>query len=300
MTKTLHPPIATVRGSSALCFVVANPIAQVKAPEAMNLLFAMGGVDAVAVPACVTPPRLAPFVREAMALDNARGMMVSIPFKTPLMSVLDRFDAAAAAAGAVNAVRRGEGAALEGALFDGTGFVGALRHHDVPTQGRRALLVGAGGAGLGIACALADTGLAALAVCDAMPQRADALAARVRALSPFPVDAAPDADGAGFDLVIQATPLGLRDGDPLPFDPTRLRPGASVVDILMTQQPTALERACAACGIRVHPGHEMLIQQLPAYLDYFGYGALARELSAPGSHAMRAVRDLIGRRRDAR
>jgi shikimate dehydrogenase len=234
-----------------------------------------------------------------MALDNARGMMVSIPFKTPLMSVLDRFDAAAATAGAVNAVRRGDGDALEGALFDGTGFVGALRHHGVPVKGRRALLVGAGGAGLGIACALADAGLAALAVCDALPERATALADRVRALCPFAVEAVPDAAGTGFDLVIQATPLGLRDSDPLPFDPTRLRPGATVVDILMTRRPTALERACAACGIRVHPGHEMLIQQLPAYLDYFGYGALARELSAPASPAMRAVRDLIAGRRDA-
>jgi shikimate dehydrogenase len=287
-----------VRGTTELCLVVASPVAQLKAPEAMNRLFAHAGIDAVAVPACVAPARLASFVREAMALANVRGMMVSIPFKTPLMSVLDRFDAAATVAASVNAVRRAEDGALEGAMFDGLGFVGALRHHGVVVAGRRVLLVGAGGAGLGIAAALAALDLAELAVCDVQPQRAAALADRVAAHASFPVVAVPGSDGAGYDVVVNATPLGLRAGDPLPLDPARLRLGATVVDILMTREPTPLEAACRARGVTAHPGHEMLVQQLPAYLDFFGFPTFARELLQPGHPALQAVREriLAGRR----
>lgn len=287
MNRTPSPAAATLQvgGSTELLFVVANPVAQVKAPQAYNLLFAQAGIDAVVVPAQVSDAHLAGFVREALATGNVRGLFVSIPHKTRLLSVLDRRDVLAQAAGAANAVRRAADGALEGALFDGIGFVGALQHHGVPTIGRRALLLGAGGAGLAIASALgaAGLGLAELAVFDAQAARAEALAARLAADAPYPVRAVASNDVRGFGLVIQATPLGLQPNDPLPLDPRQLEPGSTVMDILMTRRPTALERACAARGITAHPGHEMMLQQMPPYLEFFGYGELARLLAA-GEH----------------
>ena len=84
------------------------------------------------------------------------------------------------------------------------------------------------------------------------------------------------ADPAGFDLVVNATPLGLEPDDPLPLDVSRLDDHCTVVDILMKNQPTPLLRACRARGINAHPGFEMLVQQVPDYLDFFGLHDVAQ------------------------
>jgi len=97
-------------------------------------------------------------------------------------------------------------------------------------------------------------------------------------------------DPVGYDLVINATPLGLDPGDPLAFDVARLDAGASVVDILMKNQPTPLLRACEARGIRAYPGFEMLIQQVPEYLSFFGMADISRKVAADLS----GVRALFG------
>jgi shikimate dehydrogenase len=284
----------SIRGSTELMFVVADPVAQVKAPEAANRLLARAGVDAVVVPARVSDSHLRGFVREALALPNARGLFVSIPHKTRLVNIVDRLDGEACAAGAVNAVRRGADGAIEGALFDGAGFLGALRHLDVALAGARALLVGAGGAGLAIAAALAQVPLAELQVHDRDARRAATLAARAGARAGFPVSvAAHGSDPAGFQLVIQATPLGLQPGDPLPLDAQRLDASASLMDILMTPAPTPLVRAARQRGVRAHMGHEMLVQQLPEYLGYFGFTELARVLRAEHADWLDEVRELI-------
>lgn len=280
----------TVRGSTSVLMVAADPVAQVKAPEAYNLVFARCGIDAVAVPAQVHRDHLGAFVREALALGNLRGLVVSIPHKTPLMQLLDRFDSAATAAGAVNAVRRAADGALEGALFDGVGFVRALAHHGVACEQRRALLVGAGGAGLAIATALAASGLAELAVFDTDRQRVVTLLQRI---APAPGRIAPSADPAGFDLVVNATPLGLNDTDPLPLDATRVQRHATVVDILMTRRPTPLLQALRARGITAYTGHEMLVQQMPAYLDYFGFSTAAAALRGGQPGLMQELRGVL-------
>jgi shikimate dehydrogenase len=282
--------IAAVRGSTEVLLVVADPVAQVKAPEAFNLVFARCGVDAIVVPALVNAQSLRAFVDGVLAAGNVRGLLVSIPHKTALAEWLPQVDAVGRAAGAVNAVRRRADGTPEGALFDGAGFMGALRHHGVACQGRRALLVGCGGAGLAIACALAGAGLAELVAFDAQRTRAEVLVERIAPLSAHPVRRADSADPAGFDLVIQATPMGLSPADPLPLDPSRVEPHATVMDILMTREPTPLQAACRARGIAAHRGHEMLIQQMPAYLDYFGFGEVARTLRDDRPDLMQALR----------
>jgi shikimate dehydrogenase len=83
--------------------------------------------------------------------------------------------------------------------------------------------------------------------------------------------------------VVNATPLGLKAGDPLPFDVARVDADAVVVDILMKNQPTPLLRACRARGIAAHPGFEMMVQQVPEYLSFFGFDAIAQAVRAdPG------------------
>jgi shikimate dehydrogenase len=99
-------------------------------------------------------------------------------------------------------------------------------------------------------------------VCTVMDRLSEQAAGRVRA------GASPSGDAA--DLVVNATPLGLREDDQLPFDPTRLAPGTVVADIIMTPRETRLLRAAAAHGLPVHHGIHMLSEQVRMYREFFG------------------------------
>ena len=88
-------------------------------------------------------------------------------------------------------------------------------------------------------------------------------------------------DPAGFDVVVNATPLGMKEGDPLPFDVTRIDPAAMVGEVVMKTEYTPLLQAALAKGCGVQVGTDMLFEMIPAYLEFFGYGtATADELRA--------------------
>jgi shikimate dehydrogenase len=272
-----------ISGNTRIFLILGDPVAQVRAPEVFNPLFARHGVDAVLVPVQVALARLSGFVQHVFDADNVGGLWVTIPHKSALLPLLGHCDPLGRLAGAVNAVRRHADGTLEGALFDGIGFVKGLDGFGIPTAGRRVLLVGVGGGGVAIAASLAQRGCGELALFDAAPERGRQVAARLNASFSTRVGAAASADPAGFDLVINATPLGLEPTDPLPFDVDRLDPGAAVVDILMKSRPTPLLRACEARGIRAFPGFEMMLRQMPEYLAFFGMPELARAVQEDAS-----------------
>lgn len=279
----------SITGTTRVFFIVGDPVAQVRAPEIYNPLFQRHGIDAVLVPMKVPPALLPGFVQHAMRVDNVGGLWVTIPHKAPMLVLMDRVSDLATMAGAVNAVRRNADGTIEGALFDGLGFVKGLDHFGIPVPGRRVLVVGAGGGGQAVTSALAQRGPAHLALYNRTAAKAHALAASVQATTGVPVQVATTADPAGFDLVVNCTSQGLKPDDALPFDVQRLSAGAAVVDIIMSRQPTPLLRACTARGITAHPGFEMLVWQVPEVLRFFGMPELAQRLQRD----MTEVRQLL-------
>ena len=279
----------TITGHTRVFLILGDPIDQVQAPALFNALFRRHGVDAVLVPAQVAAADLSAFAAQALKARNIDGLWLTIPHKTSMMAVLDRCDRLGTVAGAVNAARRNPDGAIEGGLFDGLGFVKALDHFGVPIAGQRVLQVGVGGAGMAIAASLGQRGAGDLQLFDPAPGRAAAAARRVSQAFGIEAAAAPSGDPAGFDLVINATPLGLQADDPLPIDVARLDRDSVVVDILMKHHTTPLLRACQARGITAHAGHEMLVQQAPDYLSFFGYPEIASAVQADLS----AVRSLL-------
>ena len=282
-----------INGHTRVFLVIGHPVGQVRAPEVFNPLFLAHGVDAVLVPADVAPAQLGDFVRGVFSAANVGGLWLTIPHKAAVLDLLDRVDPLGTRAGAVNAVRRQPDGALEGGLFDGIGLVKALDHLDAATTGRRVLLVGTGGAGMAIAVSLAERALGALTLFDAVPGRAAALAQRLQPHAACPVVAAASGDPAGHDLIVHATPLGLNADDPLPFDVARLDTSATVIDILMKPQATPLQRACDRRGIVCHPGFEMLAQQVPDYLQFFGYPEIAAAVQGDLDPVRRSLRALV-------
>ena len=283
-----HPPMPAIHGSTRVFQILADPIAQVRAPEVFNHVFQCFGIDAVLIPAQVAPADFAAYADNALRAKNVDGLWLSIPHKTAMIELLDRCDPLGRVAGAVNAVRRNADGSIEGALFDGLGFVKALDHFGLPVVGRRVLIVGAGGAGVAIATALAQRGVGALALYDSVPGRAADVARRLAQAFGAHTEALREPNPAGCHLVVNATPLGLYDGDPLPLDVDALDRDAAVVDILMKNQPTPLLRAVQQRGRIAHPGFEMLAQQVPEYLAFFGYDDVARQVQAQLSE-IRAV-----------
>lgn len=275
-----------ISGTTDVYLILGDPVEQVRAPESFNPIFASMGIDAVLVPVHVAPGNLNAFVKTAFMAKNIKGMWVTIPHKAPIMDVLDRCDDLGRIAGAVNAVRRNAAGQIEGGLFDGEGFVAALDYFNIAHAGKRVLILGAGGAaaaiGASMACASAGSPAGAasaeVAFYDPAAGKAQAVVARIGTSAQARVFTVDSNDPAGFDVVINASPLGLKATDPLPCDVSRMEPHAALVDILMKNQPTPLVRAARQRGLVAHPGFEMMIQQTHLYLDFFGFTEAAAKV----------------------
>jgi shikimate dehydrogenase len=261
-------------------YILGDPVAQVRAPEVYNHLFQQHGIDAVVVPLKLPAAALPGFLEHGMKAENIGGFWATIPHKSQLAALLKPSDPVAAIAGAVNAVKRHADGRLEAALFDGIGFVKGLDHFGMEVRGKRVLVVGAGGGGHAVAAALALRGPSTLAVFNRTRARAEGLVARLQPLIGGAAVVAEGDDPAGFDLVVNCTSQGLKPDDALPFDPARVDAGAAVVDIIMSKQPTPLLQACRARGLHAEAGFEMLVQQVPEFLRFFGFDQVATSMQS--------------------
>ena len=269
-----------ISGKTKVFMIVGDPVAQVRAPEVYNHLFAHYGIDAVLVPMKVPAAQLADFVRNAFSAENVGGLWVTIPHKAAMKDLMAMCDPVAEIAGAVNAVRRHATQGLEGALFDGLGFIKGLDHFGIAVEGRKVLVLGAGGGGQAVAAALAQRNPACLVISNRSLDKAQAIVDRLKPRFAVPVACTTSTDPAGFDVIVNCTSQGLKAGDALPTDPARIDTGAALVDIIMTREPTPLLAACIARGIRAHAGFEMLVQQVPEYMRFFGMPDLAETLQS--------------------
>lgn len=274
--------LSTINGRTDVYLIPGDPVEQVRAPEVFNLIFRTLGINAVLVPVHVAARDIEAFVGSAFLAKNIRGVLLTIPHKSQVMGLLSQCNDDGRVADAVNGIRRNPGGELEGALFDGKGFVTSLDYFGVACAGKRLLILGAGGAASAIAASLAMAGSRApaeIALYDPAPGKAQALASQIAAAAQNPATklvTAASSDPSAYDVVVNASPLGLRASDPLPCDVLRLAPHAAVMDILMKNQPTPLVQAARARHLVAQPGFEMLIQQVPDYLEFFGYAEAAQ------------------------
>lgn len=267
-----------ITGNTRVFFILGDPVAQVKAPTVYNALFAQHGIDAVLVPLKLPAAALPGFLKHGLAGENIGGFWATIPHKAALFDALKPTDPVAVVAGAVNAVKRLPDGRLEAALFDGIGFIKGLDHFGIAVTGKKVLVVGAGGGGQAVAAAIAQRQPAVLAIHNRTRDKAQQLAERLAPLAAARV--AESAHPGGYDLIVNCTSQGLKADDPMPFDPAGADDSAAVVDIIMSREPTPLLRAARARGLRAEAGFEMLVQQVPEYLRFFGFPELAATLQA--------------------
>lgn len=252
---------AGITGRTRVYGILADPIYHVKAPEVMGALFARHGVDGVLVPLHVTAHGLAAVVDGLRHLRNFGGFIATVPHKTATTGLCDALTREAEQIGAVNCVRREADGRMVGTMLDGIGFVEALRASGLEPSGRSAALAGAGGAASAIAFALAAAGVARLTILNRTADRAEALAARLRAAYPALAIAA-EGTQAEHDLLVNGTSLGMRPQDAAPFDLTALHAGQFVAEAIMDPETTPLLAAALAAGCRIQKGLPMLECQI--------------------------------------
>ncbi|MDN5001564.1 shikimate dehydrogenase family protein [Bradyrhizobium sp. GCM10027634] len=212
-------------GATRLYVIIGDPIAQVRSPAGVSAEFAARGHDAILVPVQVATDDLPDFLAVASRLKNLDGIVVTIPHKFACYEACASATERAHFLRTANLMRRRADGSWHGDMVDGLGFVGAARTKGIDPKGMRALLVGAGGAGSAIALALVEAGVRELAIHDSSAERRDALIHRLNKLGKVSVLAG-TTDPAGFDFVANATPAGMKEGDPLPVDVIRLAPSA--------------------------------------------------------------------------
>ena len=267
-----------INGHTELIAHIGYPTHAFKAPMIYNPYFDHLGINARVMPMGCQSADYPAFLRAVFTLTNIRGALITMPHKVATVALLDRATPTVGVAGACNAVRRAADGALEGDLFDGEGFVRGVRRKGLRLQGARALVVGAGGVGCAIAASLAAAGVGTIALYDRQAEAADGLAERLRTHYPAIAVGTGSNDPAGFDLVVNATPMGMNLGDPLPLDVTRLDPTTFVGEVVMRTEMTAFLQAAQARGCAIQIGSDMLFEQIPAYLEFFGYPTTTAEV----------------------
>ncbi|MXZ15827.1 MAG: shikimate dehydrogenase [Acidimicrobiales bacterium] len=256
-------------GSTRVAGVIGDPVRHSLSPALHNAAFAELGLDWTYLAFEVPVGRGADAVAAMRAL-GIEGLSVTMPHKDTVAAAVDELSPAAALLGAANCVRR-DGDRLIGENTDGAGFLRSLRTQaGVDPAGLRTVVLGAGGAARAVIVALAAEGAlvtvvnrspdaaarAAALGAEAGGATAEALGGRSGSASVGGAEAARDAD-----VVVNATPLGMTDSDPLPVDPALLSDSQIVVDLIYRPERTPLLEAAAEAGATTLNGVGMLLYQ---------------------------------------
>jgi len=273
------------RGLTDVAVVIGEPVEHSLSPTIHNAAFEALGLD-WAYFALAVPRGHADRAIDAMRALPFAGMSVTMPHKDAVAGLVDSCTPVAAKLGAVNCVfwRADE---LVGHNTDGAGLVDALRGDEgFDPDGRRAVVLGAGGAARAIVLALADAGCAEVTVVNRTASRAELTARLAGDRGRVGVEA----DVADADLVVNATSLGMGDGA-LPCDPDRLGPGQLVVDLVYDPPITPLVAAARDRGVVATNGLGMLIHQAAhAFRSWTGQDAPVAAMSAAASAELAARR----------
>ena len=262
-----------ITGTTTLIAHVGYPTFAFKSPMIYNPWFEKNDIDAVVVPMGIKPEQYREIFPLLFKMTNIRGALITMPHKVVTTELVDEVTPIGQVAGAANAVLVREDGSLLGDQFDGAGFTRGVARKGFDVAGKRALVVGNGGVGSPIAASLVADGVSTIGLFDPFISASEALAERIAKHYPDVEVLVGSKDPDGYDLVVNATPLGMKDDDPLPMDVDRIAPTTFVADVVMKQEITPFLRAAIDKGCQIQVGKDMLFEQIPAYLEFFGFGS---------------------------
>ena len=267
-----------IDGNTELIAHIGYPTHSFKSPLIYNPYFEKEGINALVVPMGCKGEHYPAFLKSVFQLSNIRGALITMPHKVTTVGLLDEVTPTVKVAGACNAVKMDAQGHLVGDMFDGAGFVRGVQRKGFNLTGKRVMVVGTGGVGSAIAASMAAEKIAAISLFDVNKASCEALAQRLVKEYPTIQVGIGSNDPEGHDLVVNATPMGMNEGDPLPLDVSRLAPNTFVGEVVMRTEMTAFLQAAQQRGCRVQVGSDMLFEQIPAYLEYFGFKTTTAEV----------------------
>jgi len=252
-----------ITGATRVYCLLGDPLHKARTPEYFNGLFAERGIDALMVPLELPDGCLPLFFDSFKKTKNLDGLILTMPHKVGMAKLVDELLPNGRNVGAINTARRKPDGTWVGEMFDGLGYTGALARKGIDPAGKRVHMIGAGGVARAIGFALLEKGVGGLTLTDLDKAKAESLAEALKGkVQAQPRDA---------DIVINCTPLGMRDGDPLPCDVSKIRSGALASDVTTKPEITPFLAAAQARGHSVTTGRDMFEAQTHAIAVFFGW-----------------------------
>jgi shikimate dehydrogenase len=267
-----------IDGHTELIAHIGYPTHSFKSPLIYNPYFEHEGINALVVPMGCRAEHYPTFLKSVFQLTNICGALITMPHKVTTVGLLDEVSPTVKVAGACNAVKRDSQGRLVGDMFDGVGFVRGVQRKGFDLTGKRVMVLGSGGVGSAIAASLATESIKAISLFDINVASMEGLAERLKHEYPQIEVQIGSNDPDGHDLVVNATPMGMNVGDPLPMDVSRISPSAFVGEVVMRTEMTAFLLAAQQQGCQIQKGSDMLFEQIPAYLEYFGLKTTTAEV----------------------
>lgn len=266
-----------INGNTELLFHIGYPTHTFTSPMIYNPYFNNAGINALVVPIGSKPENFPEHFKNLFTITNMRGLIVTMPHKVITSKMVDILSPTAEIAGACNAVRRNAEGLLEGELFDGEGFVKGVENKGFNFHKKSALVSGCGGVGSAIAASIAKAGVSRLAIYDLSNSSAESLKGRLLKHYPNLVIETGSKDPSNFDLVVNATPIGMNHYDPISLDINQISPSTFVCDVILRDELTPLLQKAQEKGCPIQVGVDMLFEQIPIYLSYFGLPSTTAE-----------------------
>ena len=258
-----------ISGSTRFIAHIGYPTTTFRAPMIYNPYFRHRGIDVVVVPMGCRADGFAGLISALRQTTNCLGALVTMPNKLLAVELADEVATTARICGSANALRFAEDGRMLADMFDGEGFARGLERKGRQLRGASVFIAGAGGVGSAIAASLAGRGVRRIDIMDTSEQRMRSLAGRLASAYPDVELNTGLPELSAFDIVVNATPVGMSAGDPLPFDIGAVAPTAIVGDVVLGTAMTPLLLAARERGCEVQVGLDMLFEQIPAYLEFF-------------------------------
>ena len=258
-------------GTTEIYGCLADPIDHVKAPNLFTSIFKNKNIDAVMIPIHLNKDNLENVVSSLKLIKNFKGMTITIPHKTNIAKLWNYLEPDAKFTSAVNWIKFDNQRNLIGSNFDGQGFINGFLGQNYTFKNKNVCLFGAGGAAISIGCSLVNEQINSLKLINRDIKKAINLKNKINAKSKsLQVEVYPDNDYtlAGSDIIINATSLGLKTSDKLPFDVTKSSINCVIADIIMQPEETELLKHAKSLGRSIHYGKYMIESQIDLVGDF--------------------------------
>jgi shikimate dehydrogenase len=256
-----------LNGETRLFPIIGDPIIYVRSPQRLTAGFAARSHNGICMPMQVSEGDLAAVMGGLTRTGNVDGLLITMPHKFTAFSYCATSSERARLLGVVSVMRRNPDGTWHGDMLDGLAFVKAQKDQGARPESARVLLVGAGGAGSAIAIALLEAGVRELIIHDTNEARTAELLGilgdrgRGRASSGPP-------DPTGCDMVCNASPMGMADGDKLPIAANLLSAPMFVGDVIAGHGMTRFLQAAQAAGCKTANGDQMVEAVQEMMLDF--------------------------------